>query len=118
LQRLVALDAAYAAEGRPTTAAAKKWRDAHPEYDAMLARIADFLLHTLSSYRWGKTQSLADYCRRATVLESEGDLLLTRPLLVEGIPVAELTDPDGDDAVPASVRSEAVLIAPPPSYEL
>jgi PD-(D/E)XK nuclease superfamily len=95
LQRLIVVDAAYAAEGRPTTITAKKWRDAHPEYDAVLARIADFQQHALSSYRWGKTQSLADYYRRAVVLlESEGDLLLTRPLLIEGIPAAELTDPE------------------------
>jgi hypothetical protein len=97
LQRLVVLDAAYAACGRPATNTAKRWRAEHPEYDEVLARIADGQEHALGSYRWGATQHLADYYRRAIALQdSEGEILLAEPLLVEGIPVSELRHPDDE----------------------
>jgi len=100
LQRLMILDAAYAAQGRPTTTAAKKWREEHPEYDKVLTRLADFQQHALGDERWGKTQSLADYYRRAVaLLESEGEILLERPLLIEGIPFTELSGPDDEEAL-------------------
>ena len=109
LQQLVALDAAYAAQGRPTTSAAKAWRVGHPEYDQVLARLLDFQQHGLGHARWGKTQSLADYYRRAVALrDSEGELLLENPLLVEGIPVAELATADSD-AARASDSVEAIV---------
>jgi hypothetical protein len=98
LQRLIDLDAAYAAHGRPTTSAAKQWRAEHPAYDAILARIADHQRHALGSYRWGKTQSLADYYRRAVaLLAHERDMLLPAPILVEGIPATALERLDEDD---------------------
>jgi len=98
LQRLIGLDAAYAAHGRPTTSAAKQWRADHPAYDAILERIADHQRHALTSYRWGKTQSLADYYRRAVaLLACEGDILLSAPILIEGIPTTALERPDEDD---------------------
>jgi hypothetical protein len=97
LQRLVVLDAAYSACGRPATSAAKRWRAEHPEYDEVLARIADTQQHALGSYRWGATQHLADYYRPAVALQgSEGVILLVEPLLVEGIPAAELLHPNDE----------------------
>jgi len=102
LQQLIILDAAYAAQGRPTSGAAKKWRAEHPEYDAVLERLADFQQHALGDARWGKSQSLAAYYRRAVaLLTSEGEILLEGPLLIEGIPVSELRHPDDDGALPA-----------------
>ena len=109
LQQLVALDAAYAAQGRPTTNAAKAWRAGHPEYDQVLARLLDFQQHGLGHARWGKTQSLADYYRRAVSLrDSEGEILLENPLLVEGIPVAELATAESD-AARASHSAESIV---------
>lgn len=109
LQQLIALDAAYAAQGRPTTSAAKAWREKHPEYDQLLARLLDFQQHGLGHARWGKTQSLADYYRRAVALrDSEGELLLENPLLIEGIPVAELATADSD-AARASDSGEVIV---------
>ena len=109
LQQLVALDAAYAAQGRPTTNAAKAWRAGHPEYDQVLARLLDFQQHGLGHARWGKTQSLADYYRRAVALrDSEGEILLENPLLVEGIPVAELATAESD-AARASHSAESIV---------
>ena len=72
LQQLIALDAAYAGQGRPTTNAAKAWREKHPEYDALLARLLDFQQHGLGHARWGKSQSLADYYRRTGRGPGEG----------------------------------------------
>lgn len=72
-------------------------------YQQVLSRIADFQQHALGSYRWGKTHSLADYYHRAVaLLECEGDILLDRPMLVEGIPVEELTHPDEAETAPPS----------------
>jgi hypothetical protein len=109
LQQLVALDAAYVAQGRPTTSAAKAWREKHPEYDALLARLLDFQQHGLAHARWGKTQTLADYYRRVVALrDSEGEILLENPLLIEGIPVAELATADSD-AAGASDSAESIV---------
>jgi hypothetical protein len=109
LQQLIALDAAYAAQGRPTTSAARAWRAGHPEYDALLARLLDFQQHGLGHARWGKSQSLADYYRRAVALcDSEGELLLENPLLVEGMRVAELATADSD-AARASDSAESLV---------
>jgi len=109
LQQLIVLDAAYAAHGRPTTSAAKAWREKHPEYDALLARLVDFQQHGLGHARWGKSQSLADYYRRAVALrDSEGEILLKGALLIEGIPVAELATADSDEAL-ASDSVEAIV---------
>jgi hypothetical protein len=109
LQQLIALDAAYAAQGRPTTSAAKAWREKHPEYDQVLARLADFQQHGLGHARWGKTQSLADYYRRAVaLLASEGEILLEGALLIEGMPIAELATADSDEAR-ASDSAESIV---------
>ena len=109
LQQLIALDAAYAAQGRPTTSAAKAWRERHPEYDQVLARLMDFQQHGLGHARWGKSQSLADYYRRAVALrDSEAEILLENPLLIEGIPVAELATADSDAAC-ASDSPESIV---------
>jgi hypothetical protein len=100
LQQRIALDTAYAAQGRPTSGTAKAWREKHPEYDQVLARLADFQQHGLGHARWGKTQSLADYYRRAVaLLDSEGEILFEGALLVEGIPIAELSTADHDEAL-------------------
>jgi PD-(D/E)XK nuclease superfamily protein len=102
VQQLIALDAAYAAQGRPTSSAAKKWREENRAYDLILARLADFQQHALGHARWGKTHSLADYYRRAvTLLASEGEILLEHPLLVEGIPISELRNPHDEEARPS-----------------
>jgi len=109
LQQLIALDKDYAAQGRPTTSAAKAWREKHPEYEQVLARLLDFQQHGLGHARWGKTQSLADYYRRAVALrDSEGEILLKGALLVEGIRVAELATADRD-AAPASDSAEPIV---------
>jgi hypothetical protein len=102
LQQLIALDAAYAAQGRPTSSAAKKWREENRAYNQILVRLADFQQHALGHARWGKTHSLADYYRRAVALLAiEGEILLEHPLLVEGIRVAELRDPHDEEARPS-----------------
>jgi hypothetical protein len=100
LQQLIVLDTAYAAQGRPTTSAAKAWRAKHTEYDKALAHLLDFQQHALRHARWGKSQSLADYYRRAVALrDSEGEILLENPLLVEGIRVADMAAADRDEAL-------------------
>jgi hypothetical protein len=99
LQQLIALDATYAAQGRPTTNAAKTWREKHSEYDALLARLLDFQQHGLGHARWGKTQSLADYYRRSVALQAkEGEILLANPLLIEDIPAADLVTAESDES--------------------
>lgn len=109
LQQLIALDAAYAAQGRATTNAAKAWREKYPEYDQVLARLMDFQQHALGHARWGKSQNLADYYRRAVALQaSKGELLLENPLLVEGMRVAELITADSDE-VRASDGAESIV---------
>jgi hypothetical protein len=119
LQRMITLDAEYAAQGRATTAAARTWRDAHPEYDEILGRTADFQQHALGSYRWGKTHSLADYYRRAVrLLEREGDILLDTPLLVEGIPVGELRVLDDDEALPEEIEPSRMGGGEEPAVEI
>ena len=85
---LVVLDAEYAAQGRTTTNVAKKWREQHPEYDALLSRIASIQETRLRHLRWGKTHSLADYYRRLiALLPCEDTLLMPNPVLVEGLPL-------------------------------
>lgn len=88
LNSLVKLDAEYATTGRPTTKAAQAWRDQHPGYDDLLYQIAEYQATALGHLHWGKSQSLADYYRRAVVLgKQEVAIILDDPILVEGQPL-------------------------------
>jgi len=106
LEELVTLDAEYAAAGRPTSKAAQAWRDQHPAYDELARRVNAYQAAALGHLRWGKTQSLADYYRRAVVLgEREAEILIDDPILIEGRPFRTVEDDEppaadsaGDDA--------------------
>lgn len=102
LDELVTLDAEYGAAGRPTTKAAQAWRDQHPEYDELARRVTEYQAAALGHLRWGKSQSLADYYRRAVALgEREAEIILDDPIQVEGQPPRPLDDEPATETEPA-----------------
>jgi hypothetical protein len=85
LDAFLALDAAYAAAGRPQTKAAQQWRQDHPAYDAALAAIRSFQERALGHLRWSERASLADYYAASVrMLDHEPDIVLPNPILIEG----------------------------------
>jgi hypothetical protein len=109
LARWLALDEQYAASGRPATKAAREWRAAHPEYDDLRSQIEAYQQTALAHVRWGERTTLSHYYRRSASILSlaRGELLLDRPLLVEGRPPeAE----EGEECDTAAVR-----LSPAPS---
>jgi hypothetical protein len=93
LDEFVALQAEYAAQGKPITKAAQRWRERNPRFDEVQRNIATYRDTTLSHLRWGKETTLADYYRRAVaLLDHEPDLLLPNPILVEGQAPGTLDD--------------------------
>lgn len=93
LERLVALDADYAAAGSPRTKVAQRWREEHPEFDRLEGEAAAFARTALGHLRWGERDSLADTFRATRHLRAADptELLLPGAFLVEGQPLDALT---------------------------
>lgn len=101
LEQLIALDAEYAAAGKPQSKAAQLWRERHFEYDALLRDIGAYQDAALGHLKWGEKASLAAFYRRAVaLLDHEPDILLPNPILVEGQELGgvELVDEAGTAA--------------------
>jgi hypothetical protein len=105
LDEFVALQAEYAAQGKPITKAAQRWRERTPRYDELIRDIAMYQQTSLGHLKWGEEATLTTYYRRAiALLDHEPDLLLPNPILVEGQAPGTLDD----DARIADGREMAV----------
>jgi hypothetical protein len=89
LERLISLDADYAAAGGSRTKAAQRWREEHPEFDQLEAELDQFQRTALGHLRWGERDSLVDTYRATRHLRAAhpAELLLPGAFLVEGQPL-------------------------------
>jgi hypothetical protein len=90
--RLLELDAEYAAQGSSRTKAAKQWLQDNPDYERTAAAIDEHGEQALPHIRWGKRGSLSSIFRRGAAMRSipETDIFVPRPILVEGMKMDEL----------------------------
>ena len=90
LQIWYTLDVAYHESGKPRTKARQIWAEQHPQYEELTGEIEAYKLEFLcEDYTWAKSAQLTNYYRWSAELAQVKleRLLLTLPVLVEGLPV-------------------------------